>query len=129
MELNEIISLIITFIVGGGLTTLITLPFIRRKAKNEADSSHMEVVQKIIDEYQDLYTQLKTSYEEREQLIKERLSILEKRYKLQQTEIKDNTKIILELRSEIAEIKKLKVSECSECKFMTGCEKYEYLNK
>ena len=44
----EILSIIISFIVGGGLITLLTLPSIRSKAKADAMQSVQDVYQETI---------------------------------------------------------------------------------
>lgn len=66
MELNDIINLLI----GGGLATIITLPFIRRKAKGEADKAD-------IDNLRDIIEELKKYYNERIQCLEERIQTLE----------------------------------------------------
>jgi len=48
--LSEILTLIITFIAGGGLITLITLPSIRSKARADAMKSVQDVYQETIND-------------------------------------------------------------------------------
>ena len=67
--MTEYISLILTFIGGGGLVTALTIPSLLKKAKAEARAAEMDNVQKASDAWKDLaeerqeaYTELRNEY-------------------------------------------------------------------
>jgi uncharacterized coiled-coil DUF342 family protein len=142
MDWVSIVSIIATFIVSGGLGTLLTLKYKKSSAKSSAESSHMEVVQKIIDEYQDLFNGLKESYEKREALLNERIDLLEKKIDQQQLQIKENNEIITKLQDsqkkyqklvtvlegKVTHLRGLTTDSCQTCSFAENCKKKDYVD-
>lgn len=69
--MSDYINLILTFVGGGGLAALITLPSLIKKAKAETKAAEMENMAKAGDAWKDLanerqeaYTELRNEYKE-----------------------------------------------------------------
>jgi hypothetical protein len=67
--MQEYIGIAISFIVGGGLTTLLTARYLRKNSKIETEDKEIELDQKVIDFWKKQYNELLELYQEQKKEI------------------------------------------------------------
>lgn len=67
--MQEYLNIIIPFILGGGLTSILTIRYVRKNSKIETEQKGLELDQKVIDFWKKQYDELLTMYEEQKKEI------------------------------------------------------------
>ncbi|MBR8719937.1 hypothetical protein IX307_001176 [Bacteroides pyogenes] len=93
-----LIQNIITFLLGGGVSSFVTLKFTRKEAEAKALSSIQDVYQEVITDLKSYNTELKKDKEDIESRLSVRIQNLEERQSRQDKKIEENEREISTLK-------------------------------
>lgn len=140
MDWNYIFTSIISLVVGGGITALVTIRYSKIKARAEAeqslaeaDSSKLDNVKEILQMYKQSFADMQELHQKREDELNQKYEELSSKFDSYKTEteskIKSLNSEVEKLRRENSELRSTMISNCGTCKFYDSCLKIKSIQK